>query len=40
VKSTTFTAPMSIEVPMTPQAVIRNELLAAESVPPLAFTSR
>src|SRR4051812_26773042 len=39
VKSTTFTAPISIDVPMTPQAVIRKPPpVAAASVPPLAFT--
>src|SRR5690349_13938161 len=38
VNSTTFTAPISIDVPITPHAVMRNELVAAEPVPPLAFT--
>src|SRR5450432_3145519 len=39
VKSTTFTAPMSIDVPMTPQAVIRKLVWVAASVPPLTLTS-
>src|SRR4051812_38406923 len=40
VKSTTLTAPISIEVPMTPQAVIRKPppVVAAASAPPLALT--
>src|SRR3954470_1637758 len=39
VNSTTLTAPISIDVPITPQAVIRKPLLAPESVPPDALTS-
>src|SRR4051795_4987433 len=39
VNSTTLTAPISIDVPITPQAVIRKLLLAPESVPPDALTS-
>src|SRR3954471_5876639 len=39
VNRTTLTAPISIDVPMTPQAVMRKPPVAEPSVPPLALTN-